>query len=146
MDQAGYRSLVRILVGLKTNNLSVRLTADGAANVASGLAVAANGLALLTNPANARDLPRSPQFFVADYLPAIVNATRVFFGVGAVVLFWIITEWSSGLLAVTFATVTIMVVSPMQDEFRQSGTGTGFWRRGRRYRGFDHQIRNSTKP
>lgn len=29
------------LVGFKTNNLSVRLTADGAANVASGLAVAA---------------------------------------------------------------------------------------------------------
>ena len=125
-DRAGYRSLVRTLVGFKTNNLSVRLTADGAANVASGLAVAANGLALLTNPAKARDLPRSPGFFVADYLPAVVNAMRVFFGVSAVVLFWIITEWSSGLQAVTFATVTMMVASPMLDESGRAALGQGF--------------------
>lgn len=64
--------------------------------------------------------------FVADYLPAVVNATRVFFGVGAVVLFWIITEWSSGLQAVTFATVTMMVASPMLDESGRAALGQGF--------------------
>lgn len=58
----------------------MRLTADGAADVASGLAAAANGLALLDDPAKARDPPRSPGIFVAEYLPALVNALRVFLG------------------------------------------------------------------
>ena len=36
--------------------------------------------ALLDDPANARDPPRSPGIFVAEYLPALVNALRVFLG------------------------------------------------------------------
>jgi uncharacterized membrane protein YccC len=108
--------IVRHLVGLRTSDVSVRLAADSAADAASGLAVAANGLALLNDPANARDLRRSSGFFVADYLPALVNAVRVFLGVGAVTLLWIITEWSTGLQAVVFAAVTIMIFSPMQEK------------------------------
>jgi uncharacterized membrane protein YccC len=115
--------IVRNLVGLRTNDVSVRLAADGAADAAAGLAVAANGLALLDDPANARDLQRSSGFFVADYLPALVNAVRVFIGVGAVVLFWIVTEWSSGLLAVVFAAVTIMIFSPMQERSGRAALG-----------------------
>ena len=95
LSRYGNLRIVRNLVGLKTNDLSVRLTADAVADVASGLAAAANGLALLDDPANARDPQRSPGIFVADYLPALVNALRVFLGVGAAVLFWIVTEWSS---------------------------------------------------
>jgi uncharacterized membrane protein YccC len=115
--------IVRSLVVLRTNDVSVRLAADGAADAAAGLAVAANGLALLDDPANARDLQRSSGFFVADYLPALVNALRVFLGVGAVVLFWIITEWSSGLQAVVFAAVTIMIFSPMQERSGRAALG-----------------------
>jgi uncharacterized membrane protein YccC len=118
-------ALVRNLIGLRTTDLSVLLTADGAANVASGLAAAANGLALLNDPANARDLPYRPGFFVADYLPALVNALRVFLGVGATVLFWILTEWSSGLQAVVFASVTIMIFSPMQEKSARAALGQG---------------------
>ena len=93
--------------------------------MASGLAAAANGLALLDDPANARDPPRSPGIFVADYLPALVNALRVFLGVGATVLFWIVTEWSSGLQAVVFAAVTIMIFSPMQEKSGKAALGQG---------------------
>jgi uncharacterized membrane protein YccC len=117
--------IVRNLVGLKTNDLSVRLTADGAADVASGLAAAANGLALLDDPANARDPPRPPGIFVADELPALVNALRMFLGVGATVLFWIVTEWSNGLQAVVFAAVTIMIFSPMQEKSGKAALGQG---------------------
>ena len=93
--------------------------------MASGLAAAANGLALLDDPANARDPPRSPGIFVADYLPALVNALRVFLGVGAGVLFWIVTEWSSGLQAVVFAAVTIMLFSPIQEKSGKAALGQG---------------------
>jgi uncharacterized membrane protein YccC len=125
LSRYGDLRIVRNLVGLKTNDLSVRLTADGAADVASGLAAAANGLALLDDPANAVDPPRSPSLFVADYLPALVNALRVFLGVGAIVLFWIVTEWSSGLQAVVFAAVTIMLFSPMQERSGKAAFGLG---------------------
>jgi uncharacterized membrane protein YccC len=125
LSRDGNLRIVRNLVGLKTNDLSVRLTADGAADVASGLASAANGLALLDDPANARDPPRSPGIFIADYLPALVNALRVFLGVGATVLFWIVTEWSSGLQAVVFAAVTILILSPMQEKSGKAALGQG---------------------
>ena len=125
LSHYGNLRIVRNLVGLKTNDLSVRLTADGAADVASGLAAAANGLALLDDPANAHDPPRSPGIFVADYLPALVNALRVFLGVGATVLFWIVTEWSSGLQAVVFAAVTIMIFSPLQEKSGKAALGQG---------------------
>lgn len=123
LSRYGNLRIVRNLVGLRANDLSMRLTADGAADVASGLAAAANGLALLDDPANARDPPRSRGIFVADYLPALVNALRVFLGVGATVLFWIVTEWSSGLQAVVFAAVTIMIFSPMQEKSGEAALG-----------------------
>jgi uncharacterized membrane protein YccC len=125
LSRDGNLRIVRNLVGLKTDDLSVRLTADGAADVAAGLAAAANGLVLLDDPANARDPPRSPGIFVADYLPALVNALRVFLGVGATVLFWIVTEWSSGLQAVVFAAVTILILSPMQEKSGKAALGLG---------------------
>lgn len=115
-------SVVRNLLQLGNNDLSVHLTARGAADAASGLAAAVNGRTLLNDPARARDRPPAG-FYVADYLPALVNAFRVFLGVGAAVLFWIITEWPSGLQAVTFAAVTIMVFSPMQEQSGKAALG-----------------------
>lgn len=100
------------------------LTARGAADAASGLAAAGNGLTLLTDPARARDRP-PPGFFVADYLPALVNSFRVFLGVGTAVLFWVITEWPNGLQAITFAAITIMVFSPMQEQSSRAAFGQG---------------------
>jgi uncharacterized membrane protein YccC len=107
-------SVVRDLLRLEANNVSIRLTADAAANAVVGLAVAANGLTLLNDPAKAHDLGQPISFFVADWLPALVNALRVFLGVGAAVLFWILTAWSDGLLAVVFTAITIMAFAPMQ--------------------------------
>ncbi|WP_339082542.1 FUSC family protein [Hyphomicrobium sp. ghe19] len=107
--------LVRKFMAIKTDDVSLRLAADASAEVASGLESAANGLALLCDPARARDVLRIPSIVVADYLPALVNAVRVFIGVGAVVIYWIISQWPDGLFAVTFAAVTIMLYAPMLD-------------------------------
>jgi uncharacterized membrane protein YccC len=125
LDRDGNLALVRNLVGLETEDLSLRLTADGAADVASGLAAAANGLALINDPARARAVARAPKLVVADYLPAMINALRVFLGVGAVVLLWIVTAWPNGPQALIFTAVTIMVFSPMQDRSIRAALGQG---------------------
>jgi len=118
--------MVRNLVALKANDLSVRLTAEGTAETVIGLSAAANGIMLLNDPANARDIPRPPSALsVADYLPALVNAVRVFVGVGAMVLFWIITAWPSGLQAAVFASVTIMIFAPLQEKSGMAALGQG---------------------
>lgn len=125
LDRDGDLVLVRDLIGLETEDLSLRLTADGAADVASGLAAAANGLALIDDPARARPVARVSKFVVADHLPAMINALRVFFGVGAVVLFWIVTAWPNGPQAVMFTAITIMVFSPMEDRSIWGALGQG---------------------
>lgn len=115
--------LVRKFMVMKTDDVSLRLTADASAEVASGLESAANGLALLSDPAHARDVVRIPSIVVADYLPALVNAVRVFVGVGVVVIYWIISQWPNGLFAVTFTAVTIMLFAPMLDGSGKAALG-----------------------
>ena len=125
LRREGSREVVRNMVGLRTEDPSLRLTADGAADAALGLAAAANGLALLDEPARAREVPYAPSFIVADYLPALINALRVFIGVGAMVLFWIVTAWPNGPQAVIFTAVTIIVFSPMFDRSLTAALGQG---------------------
>ncbi len=104
--------------------VSQRLLADAAAKLALGLAAAANGLALLRDPARAHDPARVPGFAVADYLPATVNAVRTFLAVSAGLAFWIVTEWPSGLGAVTFLAVTVLLLAPQQE--KSAGAALGF--------------------
>jgi uncharacterized membrane protein YccC len=106
-------SIIRRLLRRRAGDPSMRLTLDAAANVAAGLAVATNGLTLLSNPAKARDLRPPFGFFVGDWLSPLVNALRTFLGVGAVMLFWIVTAWPNGLFAITFTAITVMNFAPM---------------------------------
>jgi uncharacterized membrane protein YccC len=61
---------------------------------------------------------------VADWLPALVNAGRAFITTGAVALFWIVAAWPGGGLAVTFATVVVLVLAPRAEQ--ASGAAVGF--------------------
>ncbi len=105
--------------------MSGRLLADAAATVALGLTAADNGLALLRDPAKARDPARSSGFVVADYLPAVVNAIRTFAAIGAGILFWIATEWPNGLGAITFLAVTVLLLAPQQEGSGPAAVGFG---------------------
>jgi uncharacterized membrane protein YccC len=111
-DRAGDLSVIRHLLRNGTRDPSTRLAAEGTADVMAGLSLAANGLTLLQNPANASDLDRHFDLFVADWLPALLNALRTFLSTGAVVLFWIFAQWPTGLTAVTFAAITVMAFAP----------------------------------
>ena len=116
---------VRSLAGTEDGGVSGRLLADAAAAVALGLTAATNGLALLRDPARARDPARSSGFVAADYLPAVVNAVRTFAAVGAGILFWIATEWPSGLGAITFLAVTVLLLAPQQERSGPAALGFG---------------------
>ena len=105
--------------------VSQRLLADAAAGLALGLGAAANGLALLRDPGRARDPAHAPGFVVADYLPATVNAVRTFLAVSAGLAFWIVTEWPSGLGAVTFLAVTVLLLAPQQEGAARAALGFG---------------------
>ncbi len=108
---------MRGLIALPAGTPSLRLLADKTAEALAGTADALNGLALLVaDPAHA--LPRGGAFrlHVPDWLPALVNGGRAFVTIGAVTLFWIVTAWPSGVSAIVFATVLVVLLSPRGDQ------------------------------
>jgi uncharacterized membrane protein YccC len=115
LDREDNLAIVRKMVGLRTDDPSLRLIADGTADAALGLAAAANGLALLQDPGRARDIQSVGGGVVADYLPALINALRAFVGVSTMIVVWIATAWPNGPQAVIFTAVVILVFSPMSD-------------------------------
>ena len=109
----------------REGDVSERLLADAAAEVVLGLGAAANGLALLRAPATAHDPAWRPIPVVADYLPAVVNAIRTFLAISAGIAFWILTEWPSGLGAVTFLAITVLLLAPQQEKSGRAAFGFG---------------------
>lgn len=117
-DPARVRELcetTRTLTTFPTSMPSMRLIADQTAKVLAGISDALNGLALLA-AAPVRSSPRgSVQIRVPDWLPSLVNAGRAFIVIGAVVLFWIMTEWPNGAFAINFAAIVVLLLSPQAD-------------------------------
>ncbi len=107
----------RSLIALPAGTPSLRLLADQTAKVLAGISRALDGLAfLLADPA--RPIPPRGvlRLHVPDWLPALVNAGRGFVTIGAVALFWIVTEWPSGALAITFAAIGAILLAPRADQ------------------------------
>jgi uncharacterized membrane protein YccC len=96
---------------------SLRLLADQAAEVLAGMGAALNALMLLlTHPSRPGSRARGLTFHVPDWQPALVNAGRAFFTIGAAEVFWIITQWPSGASAITWTTIAVVVFAPVADE------------------------------
>lgn len=113
----------RALVALDTRDPSVRLLASSLAEWLRAMARAANGLALLLAPGTARDAAHHwPGPGGKDLLPALVNGVRVFLTIGAVELLWIITAWPSGMTAVTFAAINVILISPKNEQAPAAAT------------------------
>jgi uncharacterized membrane protein YccC len=121
----GCELAARRLVALPAATPSLRLFADKTAQALGGIARALNGVALLVaDPGRSVSDPGVKRFRVADWLPALVNAGRAFITIGAVAMFWIVTAWPDGGLAVTFATVVVLVLAPRAEQ--ASGAAVGF--------------------
>jgi uncharacterized membrane protein YccC len=110
------RTAVRALLRLPTATPSLRLMADATAEALLGISRALDGLPLLSDPARAVPSRRISRFHMPDPLPACISATRVFVTITAVELFWIVTAWPSGALAVAFAAIGIILLSPREDQ------------------------------
>jgi uncharacterized membrane protein YccC len=111
-----YDAAVHRLLAMPAATPSPRLLADQTARVLAGLSDVLGGLALLADgraPRVNRD--RRVSHHVPDWLPALVNALRAFVTIGAVELFWIITQWPNGALAITWAAIVVILFSPRAD-------------------------------
>jgi uncharacterized membrane protein YccC len=96
---------------------SLRLLADKAAEIFTGLADSLSGLALIV--ADPDRTPRDPgwkRLSVPDWLPAFVSAGRAFVAIGGVALFWIVSGWPGGSGAITFTAIVVLLLSPHADE------------------------------
>jgi uncharacterized membrane protein YccC len=121
-DPAGlhqiYEAAVRRLIALPAGTPALRMLADKTAEALAGMSHALNGLALLVaDPA--RPVSRQRGVFrlrVPDWLPAAVNAGRAFVTIGAVALFWIVSAWPNGAVAITWAAISVILFAPQADQ------------------------------
>jgi uncharacterized membrane protein YccC len=118
-DPSGKRAecdaAVRALRALPPGSPSLRLLAAHAANLLAGFAAVLDGLALLVaDPVRIRS-PRRMMLHVPDWLPALVNGGRAFVAIGAIEVFWIVTEWPNGALAITFTAIAVILLAPRAD-------------------------------
>ena len=112
-------SAERRLIELQVATPSLRLLADKTGQAFAGIAQALNGLALLVAEPAQKTVPRRGWYrllLVPDCMPALVSAARTFTVIGAVALFWIVTGWPGGALAMTFAAIVALLLAPRSDE------------------------------
>jgi len=115
---------VGALSALPAGTPSLRLLADQTAGVLAGISPALDGLGLLVaDPSRSLSRRRGPRLYVPDWLPPLVNAGRAFVTIGAVELFWILTAWPDGALAITWAAIAVTVFSPRADQAYTAATG-----------------------
>src|SRR5262249_43252512 len=108
----------RRLVALPADAPSLRLLADQTGEAVVAISHALNGPTLLLADA-ARPVARDSGFRrlgIPDWLPPLVNAGRAFVVIGAVALFWIVTEWPNGAVAMTFGAIIVILFAPRADQ------------------------------
>ena len=106
------RSLTRFNAGTPAQ----RLLADNAAAGMLGMARALDGLTGVIDPRQMVGVKGTVRLQVPDWLPPFVNAARVVLALGALSLLWIASAWSSGVTAITFCAV-VVVLRPLQGDF-----------------------------
>jgi uncharacterized membrane protein YccC len=121
-DPVGMRRLCRetlqTLIALPVATPSLRLLVDQTAELLVGMCAALDALLLLlAHPSRPRSRVRGVVgFHVPDWQPAFLNAGRAFATIGAAAIFWIVTQWPSGAVAMTWTTIAIVLFSPVADE------------------------------
>jgi uncharacterized membrane protein YccC len=100
---------VRALTALQRRTPSLRLLADETAEALIGVRRALDGVLLLADPSRPVRRRRTARFYVSDWLPCLVNAVRVFITIGAIEFLWVATAWPTGALAITFASIYVLL-------------------------------------
>ena len=102
-------------VRIEARSPASQLLATAAAAGAIGAARAFNGLTLIVDPRRTRREDALARLHLPDWLPPTIVALRAFVTAGLVSLIWIVTAWSSGPLALTFA-IVVAVLFPLQGD------------------------------
>jgi len=98
------------LRALPATTPSGRLLADQVAALYAALSRVLNALVLLGHASPVRDGGGARRLRVPDWLPALVNGGRAFVVIGAVALFWIVSEWPNGALAMEFVAIGVILL------------------------------------
>jgi uncharacterized membrane protein YccC len=107
---------IRNLLALPATTPSLRLVADRTAKTLAGVQRVLDGLALLVEaPSRAFADKQKFELGVPDRLPAIVNAARAAIAIAAAALFWVVTAWPSGGMAMTFVAIAVLLLAPRGD-------------------------------
>jgi uncharacterized membrane protein YccC len=114
---------VRRLLALPASGPSARLIADRAAEGLLGIYRALTAVVLLEDPAAVEPRWAPTRWQVPDLLPAVLNAVRVAAVMGVASMIWILTAWPGGPLAIMFATITVVLFSPREDEALSAARG-----------------------
>jgi uncharacterized membrane protein YccC len=104
----------RGLVTLDARTPLRRQLADGTSAVLLGVLRCLDLLALLADPRYAIPRPQKHRAAAIDFQPALIAAARVFLTFVLLASFWIVTAWTDGALALTFATVSVIFFSPRE--------------------------------
>jgi uncharacterized membrane protein YccC len=114
----------RALLALPADTPSLRLLADQTARLLDGITGVLDGLALLVDaPVQPIRDDRKFQLKAADRLPGAVNAARAMMAFGSAALFWVVTAWPNGALAMTFVSIAVLLLSPRGDQAPTAAMG-----------------------
>jgi uncharacterized membrane protein YccC len=107
---------VQALIALRASTPSLRLLSDQTAEVLAGMSDALEGLALLVaDPGRSRYRGGRAKLRVPDWLPALINAWLAFITICAVEVFWIVTAWPNGAVAITWTAISVVLFATTAD-------------------------------
>ncbi|MGY4225128.1 putative membrane protein YccC [Bradyrhizobium sp. USDA 4503] len=119
------RGSIERLAALNADTPSLRLLADKSAEVLAGIASAIEARALLSGfPRNSSSRAhRIASPTLDDWTAALINGTRALLAIGVVAALWIATAWPSGATAVTWATITVVLMSTRGEQAYSGALG-----------------------
>ncbi|MBV8192374.1 MAG: FUSC family protein, partial [Alphaproteobacteria bacterium] len=110
-----YAGAISRLMTMPAASPSLRLLADQTARMLAGLCHVLDGQALLLDDPHRHRPRRRFAFHVADWLPAGIGAIRAFVAIVVMEVFWIVSQWPSGALAITWTAITVILFAPRID-------------------------------
>ena len=115
IPRSEFSSSARTLMALPAEAPSSRLLADETAKVLYGIASALDGVALLVDAPHGSPPRHRFSLHVPDWLPAFVNAARVFVMIVVLEMFWVVTAWPAGSATMLFAAIAVLLLSSRGD-------------------------------
>jgi len=120
---------IRSLAAAPARTASLQLITDRTARVLSGLSDALEALALLVADPDRRESRRGTRIYVPDWAPFFINTARAFAAIGVAEVFWVVSAWPSGALAIVWAAIVVIFFAPRADQAYaaavQYSTGVG---------------------